>query len=443
MSTVEDLEASLQATWSADTLAVYADALIARGDPRGELVALDLQLARGATPELEAAKAQRLRDWLGMTRYAPHRVEFGLLDDLGIQRGAEDVIAQVGAYLTGPLAGLARSISIETDIEMVTAVLQRLATGRHPWLRRLRIRADGPDAPVARDVTDAMFEAAPHLDTLVLDGPTVMDVDHPQLRNLDVRRSDSAAGDAPTAIERLALGLDDIDRDRDVFITLDDVTSRYTRQRFPRLRELDLSRNDHLASPRDAFHLLAALADLDLQRVRLPSIRHESQLEIYRRLSARSRPELTVARSYRRYQRFTGIPLERCLPFAPPGERYDVHPTIVFDLPPSAGLFMAHGKGAGVFRASLTEALEVQFDDMTDEARRAWTTFYLQLERHPDSFPTDVLRVAFESLDVRRSPPECITVRDQLRVLGPSAPRTIRVTIGGWFEPPKVLEPKF
>jgi uncharacterized protein (TIGR02996 family) len=38
-----DLEAMLRASPDDDTLMIYADALIAEGDPRGELIALELR----------------------------------------------------------------------------------------------------------------------------------------------------------------------------------------------------------------------------------------------------------------------------------------------------------------------------------------------------------------------------------------------------------------
>lgn len=52
---MSELERSLAASWDLDTLAVYADHLQRRGDPRGGLMALDLSPA----PEDTGWKNQR------------------------------------------------------------------------------------------------------------------------------------------------------------------------------------------------------------------------------------------------------------------------------------------------------------------------------------------------------------------------------------------------
>lgn len=44
MASIEDLERSLQVRLEPDTFAVYADALQSQGDPRGEVIALDLEI---------------------------------------------------------------------------------------------------------------------------------------------------------------------------------------------------------------------------------------------------------------------------------------------------------------------------------------------------------------------------------------------------------------
>lgn len=60
-ATLEELASQLRARWDRDLLAVYGDLLMMRGDPRGELIALDLELeACGSTPELEARRTRLL-----------------------------------------------------------------------------------------------------------------------------------------------------------------------------------------------------------------------------------------------------------------------------------------------------------------------------------------------------------------------------------------------
>ena len=64
MSTRDQLEASLRARCDHDTLAVYADFLQAHGDPRGELIALDLNGASSSV-DVEKRRGQLLKRWLG------------------------------------------------------------------------------------------------------------------------------------------------------------------------------------------------------------------------------------------------------------------------------------------------------------------------------------------------------------------------------------------
>src|SRR5436190_21372831 len=63
---VDELEAALLARWDRATLLVYADALQAAGDPRGELIALDVErAAKGYTDELATRRRKCLYEWLG------------------------------------------------------------------------------------------------------------------------------------------------------------------------------------------------------------------------------------------------------------------------------------------------------------------------------------------------------------------------------------------
>ena len=55
---IVQLETSLQARWDPDTAAVYADLLASRGDPRGELIAIDLELTRREADQLRERKRE-------------------------------------------------------------------------------------------------------------------------------------------------------------------------------------------------------------------------------------------------------------------------------------------------------------------------------------------------------------------------------------------------
>src|SRR5258705_9254400 len=85
MTSPAELEAQLEGPrdrWDRGTLAVYADVLQAHGDPRGELIAIDLAIeANGPTPQLDVRRRQLLFAWLGdnvAPKVRSHR--FGMID---------------------------------------------------------------------------------------------------------------------------------------------------------------------------------------------------------------------------------------------------------------------------------------------------------------------------------------------------------------------------
>jgi hypothetical protein len=63
---IDDVEAALAASWDREHRAVYGDALAASGDPRGELIAIDLHVeTHGPSEELTARKQALIEAWLG------------------------------------------------------------------------------------------------------------------------------------------------------------------------------------------------------------------------------------------------------------------------------------------------------------------------------------------------------------------------------------------
>src|SRR5699024_4537910 len=91
VDTREQLEAALAIAFDRHTLAVYADYLQSISDPRGELIALDLEIeGRPCPPELAARRTSLLHAWLGALVPADnvHRswvgdsLRFGFIEDL-------------------------------------------------------------------------------------------------------------------------------------------------------------------------------------------------------------------------------------------------------------------------------------------------------------------------------------------------------------------------
>src|SRR4051812_12376701 len=99
VETRDQLEETLRETFSREDLAVYADLLLTDGDPRGELIALDLD------PQPRSAWYERRRAamtaWLGAKLSGPalHRVKLGFLETEADKVGIELVRSPAGGYL--------------------------------------------------------------------------------------------------------------------------------------------------------------------------------------------------------------------------------------------------------------------------------------------------------------------------------------------------------
>jgi hypothetical protein len=168
-----ELERALVMSWNLDTLAVYADHLQQRGDPRGELIALDL------SPAVEdmAWRTQRqalLVAWLGeeLAARAGHLVQHGFIHSLREDR------FHLPGLLDGPLGAFVRSCTLRGGKQDVA----RLASRPRPWLTSLTL-VNLFDAPVGAPVRDALVAAAPHLQQLQLLGRPAFDAFmHPAVR---------------------------------------------------------------------------------------------------------------------------------------------------------------------------------------------------------------------------------------------------------------------
>jgi len=73
------LEQALRASFAREDLAVYADLLLAEGDPRGELIALDLD--PHPTPAWQARRREVIEGWLGhaVASVSHHLIRLGFI----------------------------------------------------------------------------------------------------------------------------------------------------------------------------------------------------------------------------------------------------------------------------------------------------------------------------------------------------------------------------
>ena len=127
--TIED---TLRAAWSDGALAAYADHLQLAGDPRGELIVLDLNPQAGHRGWAQRRRAL-LAEWLGeLADRAGHLVQHGFSHELRDSSHPRDL-------LDSPLGRFVRGYTVWGSSERVERALARLAARPRPWLQRVTV----------------------------------------------------------------------------------------------------------------------------------------------------------------------------------------------------------------------------------------------------------------------------------------------------------------
>jgi len=271
VSVRDELEASLfDGEWKLDQLAVYADELQRTGDPRGELIALDLH----GTAEVAVRKRELLAAMIGDAAESPAvRCRYGFVE-LEIDDTTDvDVIAKLG-----PLAGYVRRVRVVASPESIAASVAVLAITPRPHLVSLAIRERGWGAEpiVPAKAMAALTWVTPRLEAVEVRGHGVLaSLEHPMVRSLRITGIDAVLS-LTHAVELLPR-VDKLDLafalDPDV-LREDAEWARYIPPaQFPALRRLDLGRNDPPEPNLDTFRFLrqAPIAP-QLTTVRLPPL---------------------------------------------------------------------------------------------------------------------------------------------------------------------------
>ncbi len=188
MTTPAELEASLATAWDLDVLAVLADVLQAAGDPRGELIALDLHAGRhGATDEHATRKHALQVAWLGEVGAHPAvGVDHGFLT-LDVAVGDDHTVIE--RVLAHPGTRTLRTVTIAGESIPLANHVAALAKARHPWLRRLAVhRLDkGWESSIEGAAAKRLVAATPALEVLTLRGHRVFSVfAHPTVQRLSI-----------------------------------------------------------------------------------------------------------------------------------------------------------------------------------------------------------------------------------------------------------------
>ncbi len=470
----ETLEAELATAWDRETLAVYADELQAEGDPRGELIALDLELETRRTLELVTRRTSLLTGWLGkLVPSDPHApwigdsFRLGFVEDLVLDDADPQHAERLTAILGSPLAPYLRRVTIRGGIAHVGRVLAALAAIEHRWLVQLAVTA-WDEGPVDPDSVTAFVAATPALARLDVErdcyrfpGTPVFDsFPHRNLQSLRVTGHDPLA--SIHAGDNQLDGVTELDVQLFERVTaqIRDIPAPWA---LPSLRRVDLSRNepmprisgyepdfDDLDDESESYVEAPQLLDVlqsqplrhQLTHVRLPSLRTAAELERLETIVAEMRAleEVEVARGHylqlpdslrhstARFVRPTGWPWPR------PGEI--VEGDLLHVLVPGCR------SSDTVAIVDAAYVMERRFEELDADARYAWTrfwTFVAELGALPwksdariewtaeRTFPASLLVAAVEACDVGGSG-GWRELRDQLRFRRPF-PSDAAVTI--------------
>jgi hypothetical protein len=390
---LRDLEAALATTFSLDNLQVYGDYLMAVGDPRGELVAVDLHIARhGSSPELAHRRRRALRSWLGIepaedpTRgmWGTVRFAYGFVEDARI-----DLAARV---LASPAAPFVRRLTLVGKAFAIEDTLSRLGREQRPWLSHLviapRFRGDPPgriwrrDPPnLANTSLPSLIAATPRLETFDLAGHRLVRAfPHPTVRRLRIAGIDAflpllEPAEPMPGVEELVFAFA---REPGGPVVLERPwPSLIPGASLPALRRLDLSPNESQRATTDTqlgvFDVLATLGVLEqLEELRLPSIRNGQEAILVDRALARmpALQRVEVMRGWGKHtpRHATAELVEIAVPW-PRFESPNANLELWCELPdePRDPQFLRTIEGL---------VLVERFDDFDEPVRAAWVAFW-------------------------------------------------------------------
>ena len=261
-------------TWSRDTLAVYADALLGDGDVRGEIIALEL----AQRPELEARRDALIAKWLGFDPrgWRGVRFRFGFV---------ECIAAELERVLATPAGPYLRAVAIGGSSTDVQNAFMLLGAASRPWLARLHIssRRREPKSPFVAhpDLAAALVGALPNLDFLDITGTRVFEAfAHQTVRRVRVVGHDAIAalaeaGAPMPSVRELSYAF--AQEGRIAFSPQGLPPTVLSARTLPALTSLDLSANELQRSWASGYVVLAELlAEFSvlprLRTLRLPSL---------------------------------------------------------------------------------------------------------------------------------------------------------------------------
>jgi hypothetical protein len=407
-SATEQLEGALAQSFDHATLAVYADHLQAQGDVRGELIAIDLEIAqRGTTAALLTRRSELLHTWLGRL------VAFDVADSFrfGFLERVELLVTitpdHLVALLAHPAGRFVRGLALRGTNRELEAALAALAATRHAWLATLALSTwDHHEPRIADASTARLIAATPVLARLELGGGHMIDeLPHPHVRELKITGTGTFAGiygDGPSLPDARILDIA-FDDDGIVEQPVVDRTLMLSELRLPALTVLDLSRNEPL-DPEDAsftmrgHSLWSFLGHQELRRqlthLKLPALRNDNDtaelMDVLASMPLLEHVELARGNSYQ-------VP-----PLYHPRAKFTIAsrwPWPARATTESLRVIIPGARSPEVVHLHVAlAAMPAVWAQLPDDARAAWTAVWGALG---GTVPLDTLLLAIESLGER------------------------------------------
>jgi len=357
-----DLEQMLREAPDDDTLSIYADALMAEGDPRGELIALEMK-----KPE----RRELLMRWL-----ASH---------LKLEPGGDHLFVAderfIPGYLDEPIGDFVRGVSAAVRMEDARKIVDAIVQRPRPFMTRFKLAA-GFEGPLVMDHNHV--RAMPNLVEMDIDGDyDLRAFRHPSVKKL-MRRSWSLNGLASWVLDLDLPNCEELLVDPKPWSTnVDPAKVRF--EGLPRLRVLDISECEpQFIGPKmskertnlDVFRWLHGLPWLEkLEKLRVPSVRTRQQADLLAKIAKRV-PHIEIVRTYSRCAAGLELASDK-VRFAPPW------PWLPDDMQHDHWKYKLSAPGGitvDMLSGAIGSGLERTFDQGTEQYREDWRTIWRALD---------------------------------------------------------------